>query len=322
MPVACAGRAGHVRACVYNPGTSAVTQGSRMIRFALLFLMSANLCCAAAGVDIDTAAGVYEAAAVREQVRASLHSMPDKMRRLFANDDAARLSPAQLAAVEAGAVRGFRIDVFEPPALQALAAGLDAPAVRDSLVFLRSATGRRMVAADVASSLLDETTIDKVSSGEITAPSGSDRDALLARLEAATRSLESAVQIYLTIARGLAIGTAIGSGRDPIAADERVTRDADPAVRAELAQSMQDSLRRSFAYGYRDLSTGDLHGMLTFFRSRTGERYVAAYLAAMNAGFDAMSRRCGENIGESWRELALAERATTVRAAPSAGAAP
>jgi hypothetical protein len=33
----------------------------------------------------------------------------------------------------------------------------------------------------------------------------------------------------------------------------------------------------------------------------------------MNAGFDAMGRRCGEQLGESLRELAQAQLATTQR---------
>ena len=63
------------------------------------------------------------------------------------------------------------------------------------------------------------------------------------------------------------------------------------------------------AYGYRDLSDADLKGLLAFLNSTAGKRYVAAYNAAMNAGFDAMGRRCGEQIGESWRELALVQPA-------------
>lgn len=286
-----------------------------MVRFALLLLVCTNVCLAGVSVDIETAASVYQAAALRDQVRASLRSMPDKMRKLFANDDSASLTPQQLAAVEAGAVRGFRIDVFEPPALQALATGFDAPSVAGSLAFLRGPAGRRMVAADVAASLLDEATVDKVSSGELVAPSTSERDALLDKLVVATRSVDAAVQIYLAVARGLAIGTAVGSDRDPIAADERVSRSADDTVRADLAQRMRESLRHSLAYGYRDLSNGDLKDMLAFFKTSVGQRYASANMAAMTAGFDAMSRRCGERIGESWRNLALAERATTTRAA-------
>ena len=47
--------------------------------------------------------------------------MPSQIRDLFARDAAAKLSAEQLAAVTAAAERGFRIDVFEPPALSALA---------------------------------------------------------------------------------------------------------------------------------------------------------------------------------------------------------
>jgi hypothetical protein len=63
------------------------------------------------------------------------------------------------------------------------------------------------------------------------------------------------------------------------------------------------------AYGYRDLSDADLKQLLAFLDSSTGKRYVAAYTTSLGAGFDAMGRRCGEQIGESWRELAQAESA-------------
>ena len=102
-----------------------------MIRFALLSWLSwlsltANVYAAESTVDIDTAAKLYQAAAMREQVRASLGAMPEHIRQLFAADTSAKLSEPQLAAVSAAAVRGFRIDVFEAPALQAFADHLDA----------------------------------------------------------------------------------------------------------------------------------------------------------------------------------------------------
>ena len=83
-----------------------------MIRFALLSLLSltANVYAAESTVDIDTAAKLYQAAAMREQVRASLGAMPEHIRQLFAADSSAKLSEPQLAAVSAAAVRGFRID--------------------------------------------------------------------------------------------------------------------------------------------------------------------------------------------------------------------
>jgi hypothetical protein len=297
-----------------------------MIRIALLFLLSASLCaklCAAeSGVDMDTAATVYQEAAIRDQVRASLRSMPAKMRRMFASDDSAGLSTEQLDAVESAAAHGFRIDVFEPPAIAMLAAGLDAASVKETLAFLRGSPGRRMVAADAALAEFDAATLDMIASGELAVSSSRGRDALFDRIEAATRSVDSAVQIYLTVARGLAIGTAIGSGMDPLAAEQRVTRNADATMRADLAQHMQEPLRRSLAYGYRDLSNGDLHKMLSFLGSRAGERYTNAYMAAMNAGFDAMGRRCGEQIGESWHDLARAQRAPAARPATPQPASP
>jgi hypothetical protein len=282
-----------------------------MIRFAPLILASAcvfavhaHATAANDGVDIDTAAQIYQAAAVREQVRASLVSMPNKLRAMFATDAGAKLSDPQLDAVTAAAVRGFRIDVFEPPALVALAANLDAHAVKKSMQFLSTDLGKRMVAADVAISQLDEGTIDKIMSGEITAPSNPQRDLLIKELEAAAQSTNSAVKIYINIGRSLAFGTAVGGGMDPVAADDRARKSIDAGAQETMAHSMQAPLQRYMAYGYRDLSDADLKGLLAFLTSPAGKRYVTAYNAAMNAGFDAMGRRCGEEIGESWRELA------------------
>ena len=242
-----------------------------MIRVSPLVLLSACLyaagahahaATAAAGVDVDMAAQIYQAAAVREQVRASLVSMPNKLRAMFATDSGAKLSDKQLDAVTAAAVRGFRIDVFEPPALVALAANLDANAVKRSLQFLATDLGRRMVAADVAIAQLDEGTIDKIMSGDITAPSNPQRDLLVKDLEAAAQSTDSAVKIYINIGRSLAFGTAVGGGMDPVAADERARKSIDAGAQETMAHSMQAPLRRYMAYGYRDLSDADLKGLL------------------------------------------------------------
>lgn len=285
-----------------------------MIRLALpLLLLSATAHAAETAADIDTAARVYQAAAVRAQVRASLRSMPAKLRQMFAADSGAKLSEEQLAAVASAATRGFRVDVFEPPALTAMAANLDARTVKKSLAFLSAEAGRRMVDADVALAELDEATIDKVSNGELAGRSTPERDAMFDRIAAAARSTDSAVQTYLSIGRALAIGTAIGGGMDPLAAADRARKAADPAARQDLAVRMREPLRRYLAYGYRDLSNADLKALLAFLESPAGVRYVNAYIAAMSAGFDAMGRRCGEQIGESWRELALAQRSPPLR---------
>jgi hypothetical protein len=289
-----------------------------MIRFALLLLFSANLYAAvqhaeAAGVDIDTAARLYQAAEVREQVRASLDSMPAKIRQMFAVD-AAAITPKQLDAVDSAAKRGFQIFVFEPPALDAFANNLDAATVRKSLEFLASDVGRRMVAADVALARLDEPTIDKIMSGELAVPSTPERDSLTAKLEHETQSTDSAVEIYLRIGRSLAVGTAIGSGMDPVAADQRAEKATDAAQRDDLGKNLREPLRRYLAYGYRELSDEDLQRLSAFLETHAGKRYVTAYNAAMSAGFDAMSKRCGEQIGESWRELAEAQLAPPLAA--------
>jgi hypothetical protein len=293
-----------------------------MLRFAFLLFLSGILHAAETAVDIDTAAQIYQAAAVRDQVRASLGSMPARMRQMFAADASAKLSEQQLAAVAVAAKRGFRIDVFEAPALGALAQNLDAGTVKKSLEFLTGDLGRRMVAADVALASLEESSIDKIMSGELAAPSSPKRDALTAKLERATRSTESTVQIYLSMGRAVAIGTAIGSGLDPVAVDERARKSSEDG-RKDLEEGMREPLRRYIAYDYRELSDADVKKLLAFLESSAGKRYVTAYIAAMGAGFDAMGRRCGEQIGESLRELAQAQASAPIAGkAPSAIATP
>ena len=75
---------------------------TRMSRFAFLLSLAAMANAAmAAPVDIDTAAQLYQAAAIREQVRASLGSMPGHIRKLFQGNTSTPLSDTQLAAVNA-----------------------------------------------------------------------------------------------------------------------------------------------------------------------------------------------------------------------------
>jgi hypothetical protein len=274
----------------------------------MLLLLAADVR-AAAPVDIDTAATLYQDAAIREQVRASLPSMPAQIRKLFATDATAGLSEQQLAAVTAAAQRGFRIDVFEAPALRALALNLDPATVRKTEAFLASDLGRRMVAADVAIATLEQAKIDQIMGGQLTVPSSPQRDALLAKLERATRSTESTVQIFLSMGSAVAIGTAVGSGMDPAAVTARAQKSGDSS-RESLEQEMREPLRRYLAYDYRDLSDADLKHLLEFLESGAGKRYVSAYLASMEAGFDAMGKRCGEQLGESLREMAQAQLAT------------
>jgi hypothetical protein len=57
-----------------------------MIRFAILMFLAVGALAAESTVDIDTAAKIYQAAAMREQVRASLGAMPEHVRQLFAAD--------------------------------------------------------------------------------------------------------------------------------------------------------------------------------------------------------------------------------------------
>jgi hypothetical protein len=292
-----------------------------MFRFVLLLLLTTGAY-AAQSVDIETAARIYREAAMREQVRASLGAMPEHIRQLFSADAAAQLSEPQMNAVTAAAKRGFRIDVFEVPALSALAANLDAATEKRAEEFLSSDLGRRMVAADTATAGLEEAKIDKIMKGEISASSTPPRDALFEKLELASRSTESTVKIFLSMGEAVAIGTAVGAGRDTAAVAES-TRKSRDASRPGLEQDMRTPMRRYLAYSYRDMSDSDLKHLLAFLQSAPGKRFVSAYIASLGAGFDAMGRRCGEQLGESLRELAQAQIAvTTVGAAPPGIAAP
>jgi hypothetical protein len=288
-----------------------------MIRFVLLMCLAATAYAAESTVDIDTAAQVYQAAAMREQVRASLGAMPEHIRQLFATDTSAKLTEVQLAAVSAAAVRGFRIDVFEAPALQAMANNLDLPTLTKIQAFLTSDLGKRMVSADIAEAELGEANIDKVMNGEITAASTAKRDALFEKLERATHSSESTVRIFLSMGQAVAVGTAIGSGMDPVAVGERAQKSGE-ASRAGLEENMRLPMRRFMAYGYRDLSDADLKHLLAFMESPPGRRYVTAYNASMGAGFDAMGRRTGEQLGETLREMAQADVAPPPEVIPPA----
>lgn len=292
-----------------------------MVRFVLLLLMAAAISPAHAAVDMDIAAQIYEAAAVREQVRASLGAMPKRIRELFVAEARTPLTDAQLKAINDAAERGFRIGVFEPATIAAMAASLDAASARKTLSFLGSDLGLRMVASDKALAALDEPTIDKVMTGEIKPPTTPKREQLFEKLEVAARSTESTVQIFTSMGRAVAIGTAIGTGADPSAVEER-SRKAGEASRKDLENGMRDPLRRYMAYGYRDLSDADLKRLLSFLESKPGARYVTAYTTAMGAGFDAMGRRCGEQLGGSLRELAQAQAQNAARPMPEPQASP
>ena len=292
-----------------------------MVRFVLLLLMAAALSPAHAAVDMDTAAQIYEAAAVREQVRASLGAMPKRIREMFVAEARTPLTDSQLKAITESAERGFRIDVFEPAAIAALAANLDVATAKKTLSFLGSDVGLRMVASDKALSALDEPTIDKVMTGDLQAPTTPKRDELFVKLEVAARSTESTVQIFTSMGRAVAIGTAIGTGADPAAVEER-SRKAGEASRKDLENGMRDPLRRYMTYGYRDLSDADVKRLLSFLESKPGARYVNAYTSAMGAGFDAMGKRCGEQLGGALRELAQAQAQNAVRPAPEPQSSP
>jgi hypothetical protein len=281
-----------------------------MFRFASLLVSFAGL--AQAGVppvDMDTAAQLYQEAAIREQVRASLGSMPGHIRKLFQGNTSTPLSDAQLDAVNQAATRAFRIDVFEAPALSAFAANLDADTFKKTEAFLVTDAGKRWVAADVRLASLSDADGDKVMNGDISAPSTPARDALFEKLERAERSAESTVQILVTMGTAVAAGTAVGSGMDPGPVEQR-TRKSGEASRQTMEENMREPSRRYLAYGYRDLSDPDLKRVLSFLQTTAGRQYISAYLASLGAGFYAMGRRCGEHLGESLRELAMAQLAT------------
>ena len=291
-----------------------------MLRFALLLSLAGFAQAGVPPVDMDTAAQLYQEAAIREQVRASLGSMPGHIRKLFQGNTSTPLTEPQLQAVNQAAIRAFRIDVFDAPALSAFAANLDADTLKKAEAFLSTDTGKRMVAADVALASLSDADADKVMNGDISAPSTPQRDALFEKLERAERSAESTVQILVTMGTAVAAGTAVGSGLDPGPVEQR-TRKSGEASRQSMEENMLEPSRRYLAYGYRELDDADLKRVLSFLQSTAGKQYISAYLASLRAGFYAMGRRCGEQLGESLRELAMAqlsnERAEQSQPAPT-----
>jgi hypothetical protein len=145
--------------------------------------------------------------------------------------------------------------------------------------------------------------------GDISAPSTPQRIVLFEKLERAERSAESTVQILLTMGTAVAAGTAVGSGIDPVPVEQRARKSGE-AGRQTMQENLREPMRRYLAYGYRDLSDADLKQVLSFLQSSAGKQYISAYLASLGAGFYAMGRRCGEQLGESLRELAMAQLAT------------
>jgi hypothetical protein len=279
-----------------------------MFRFAFLLSLAGLAQAGVPPVDIDTAAQLYQEAAIREQVRASLSSMPGHIRKLFQGNTSTPLTDPQLAAVNRAATRAFRIDVFEAPALSAFAANLDADTLKKAEAFLDTDAGKRMVAADVGLASLSDADADNAMNGDFAVPSTPQRDALLDKLERAERSAESSVQILLTMATAVAAGTAVGSGIDPGPVEQRARKSGE-ASRQTWEENMREPMRRYMAYGYRDVSDADLKHVLSFLQSPAGKQYISAYLASLGAGFYAMGRRCGEQLGESLRELAMAQLA-------------
>jgi hypothetical protein len=165
------------------------------------------------------------------------------------------------------------------------------------------------VAAELGLASLSDAEADKVMNGDIAAPTTPQRTLLFEKLERAERSAESTVQILLTMGTAVATGTAVGSGMDPGPVEQRARKSGE-ASRQTLEDNMREPMRRYMAYGYRDVSDADVKRVLSFLQSGAGKQYISAYLASLGAGFYAMGRRCGEQLGESLRELAMAQLAT------------
>ncbi len=288
---------------------------ARTLSFLLLLGLSATVLAAPPSVTIDAAGRLYLAAGMREQVSASLDGMPQKLRRMFVSESQGKLDAARLSAVTAAAKHTFRIDVFEPSALAAFAAHLDPATVESTLAFLASPTGRRMVAADVALAKLDPAATDAIANGKVAAPATPQRAALFQRIAAVTRATDSAAEVYMTMGRSLAVGKAMGYGLDLKDARASVGKKTPPP--ADLLSSLVVPLERYVAYDYRDLSDADLRNMLAFFDSAAGKTYVNASIEALVAGYRSMSRRCGERIGESWREIARSESQDATEPTPN-----
>src|ERR1700722_17855133 len=244
-----------------------------MFRFAFLLCVAATANAAIVPVDIDTAAQLYQAAAIREQVRASLGAMPAHIRKLFQGNTSTPLTESQLEAENLAATRAFRIDVFDAPALSAFAANLDVDTLKKAEAFLATDAGKQMVAAELGLASLSDADADKVMNGEISAPSTPQRHAIFEKLERAERSSESTVQILLTMGTAVAAGTAVGSGMDPGPVEQRARKSCE-AGRQTMEESMREPMRRYMAYGYRDLSDADLKRVLAFLQSAEGKRYI------------------------------------------------
>jgi hypothetical protein len=282
---------------------------TNMFRFAFLLSLAGLAQAGVPPVDMDTAAQLYQEAAIREQVRASLGSMPAQIRKLFQGNTSTPLTDAQLEAVNLAATHAFRIDVFDAPALSAFAANLDADTLKKAEAFLETDAGKQMVAAELGLASLSDADADKVMDGDLSAPSAPQRNALFEKLERAERASESTVMILLTMGTAVATGTAVGSGMDPGPVEQR-TRKSGEASRQSMEENLREPMRRYLAYGYRDVSDADVKRALSFLQSTAGKQYISAYLASLGAGFYAMGRRCGEQLGESLRELAMAQLAT------------
>ena len=85
---------------------------------------------------------------------------------------------------------------------------------------------------------------------------------LFDKVEHASRSTESTVQIFISMGQAVAIGTAVGARAGPGTVAAKSARKSGEAGRPGLEQSLREPLRRYLAYSYRDLSDADLKHLL------------------------------------------------------------
>ena len=296
-----------------------------MGRFAVLLLLASRLHAAESAVDIDTAAKIYQAAAVREQVRASLGRdagaiapaiRAETSPRKLSDSNSRRSRPPRSAAFASTCSRRLRS--------RALAENLDPPTVAKVQAFLASDLGRRMVAADVAEARGGRR--DQRQDHERRSRGALDAEARRAVRETGARdprSTESPVQIYLSHGRGRGHRYRHRLRPGPESVAERRARNGE-ASRAELEESMRVPMRKILAYRYRTLSDcgSQAHAGVSGVARREALRDRLQRLAWGRVS-DAMGRRTGEQLGEALREMAQAQaraRRPRIRAAGHRGA--
>lgn len=169
--------------------------------------------------------------------------------------------------------RRFRPAGMDARALDALRARLDNPG--PALAFFESALGRKVVAAEVASSS---------TAGLRRAPPavtlGDARRAILQRLARALPASEASVEVSLALA-GVAADSL--SGMLPGLPLGMASQGALEGQRTRLRQQVEPRLLDGLAQVYRTLSDEELERFARFAESAEGQRYYRAALAALRA---------------------------------------